>query len=80
MNLSTSDVKNASEEMTEGNKHILTEMEKLQSATEAIKESISGMHTGASRINRMGEALSAISGKVADNIQKIGSEIDLFKV
>ena len=80
MNLSTSDVKNASEEMTEGNKHILTEMEKLQSATEAIKESISGMHTGASRINRMGETLSAISGKVADNIQKIGSEIDLFKV
>ena len=80
MNSSTSEVKSAAAEMTEGNRQILSEMEKLQNATDAIKESISEMQTGAQRINQTGTALSAISGKVADNIQKIGSEIDLFKV
>ena len=80
MNNSTSEVKIASSEMTEGNKQILSEIEKLQTATDAIKDSIQEMHTGAQRINETGAALTAISGKVADNIKKIGSEIDLFKV
>ena len=80
MNSSTMEVKNASGEMTEGNKQILAEMEKLQNATDAIKESIQEMQIGAQRINETGSTLSSISGKVGVNIQKIGSEIDLFKV
>ncbi len=80
MNSSTSEVKSAAAEMTEGNKQILSEMEKLQNATDAIKESISEMQAGAQHINQTGTALASISGKVAENIQKIGSEIDLFKV
>ncbi len=80
MNSSTSEVKNASAEMTEGNRQILSEMEKLQNATDAIKESITEMQIGAQRINQTGAALSMISGKVADSIEEIGSEIDLFKV
>ena len=80
MNNSTSEVKVASAEMTEGNKQILSEIQKLQTATDLIKESIHEMHTGAQRINETGAALSTISGKVADNIKKIGEEIDLFKV
>ena len=80
MNSSTSEVKSASTEMTEGNRQILEEMKKLQDATDSIRESISEMQTGTQRINLTGTTLSSISGKVADNIQKIGSEIDLFKV
>ena len=80
MNSSTSEVKSASAEMTEGNRQILSEMEKLQNATDAIKESITEMQIGAQRINETGASLSSISGKVADSIEKIGSEIDLFKV
>ncbi len=80
MNNSTSEVRSASGEMTEGNKHILAEIQKLQLATDTMKGSIEEMHIGAERINETGAALSTISGVVADNIKKIGSEIDLFKV
>ena len=80
MNNSTSEVRSASSEMTEGNKHILSEVQKLQMATDTMKGSIEEMHIGAERINETGADLSTISGKVANNIKKIGSEIDLFKV
>ena len=80
MNDSTSEVRAASGEMTEGNKHILSEIQKLQIATETMKDSIQEMHSGAQRINETGAALSNISGQVAENINKIGAEIDLFKV
>jgi len=80
MNDSTSEVRAASKEMTEGNKHILSEIQNLQVATDTIKGSIQEMHTGAVRINSTGSALSEISGKMAENIRQIGSEIDLFKV
>ena len=80
MNNSTSEVKVASAEMSEGNKQILSQIEKLQGATDTIRGSIHEMQVGAQRINETGAALSTISGKVGDNISKIGSEIDLFKV
>ena len=80
MNDSTSEVRSASNEMTEGNKHILAEIQKLQVSTDTMKASIEEMHVGAERINETGATLSSISGKVADSIKQIGSEIDLFKV
>ena len=80
MNESTSEVRFASSEMMNGNKHILEEVHKLQDATDAMKDSIHEMHIGADRINETGATLSTISSQVADNIKKIGSEIDLFKV
>lgn len=80
MNNSTSEVRVASAEMMNGNKHILAEVQKLQDATFAMRDSIKEMHAGADRINETGASLSSISSKVADNIRKIGSEIDLFKV
>ena len=80
MNNSTAEVHSASSEMTEGNKHILSEIQKLQMATDVMKDSIQEMHTGAERINETGAALSGISGKVAENIKQMGTEIDLFKV
>ncbi len=80
MNDSTAEVRSASAEMTEGNKHILGEIQKLQIATDTMKGSIEEMHVGAERINATGSELSLISGKVGENIKKIGTEIDLFKV
>ena len=80
MNNSTSEVKYASEEMTEGNKHIQSEIDKLQMSTDSMKGSIDEMQIGIERMNATSAALSVIAGTVADNIKKIGSEIDLFKV
>ena len=80
MNNSTSEVRVASAEMMNGNKHILAEVQKLQDATFAMRDSINEMQAGAERINETGASLSSISSKVADNIRKIGSEIDLFKI
>ena len=80
MNNSTTEVRSASQEMTEGNKHILSEIQKLQVATDTMKDSIEEMQIGAERINRTGAELSTISSQVGNNIKKIGSEIDLFKV
>ena len=54
MNNSTSEVRAASGEMTEGNKHILSEIQKLQNATDTMKDSIQEMHVGAERINQTG--------------------------
>jgi methyl-accepting chemotaxis protein len=80
MNNSTSEVRSASSEMSEGNKHILNEISKLQEATDTMKGSIDEMHIGVERMNSTSAALTVIAGTVADNIKKIGSEIDLFKV
>ncbi len=80
MNNSTMEVKSASGEMTAGNRHILDQIEKLQTVTDKIKDSIEEMHIGAEGINQTGATLSTISGKVTENIKKIGSEINLFKV
>ena len=80
MNNSTAEVKTASAEMSEGNRQILAEIQKLQMATDTIKDSIQEMQAGAEHINQTGAELYNISGKMADNIKQIGSEIDLFKV
>ena len=59
---------------------VLAEIQKLQMATDTIKDSIQEMQAGAEHINQTGAELYNISGKMADNIKQIGSEIDLFKV
>ena len=80
MNNSTSEVHAASDEMAEGNKHILNEIQSLQQSTDSMKGSIEEMQIGIERMNATAAALSVISGTVGDNIKRIGSEIDLFKV
>ena len=80
MNNSTSEVRNASAEMAEGNKAILEEVRNLQSSTAAIKESMSQMSAGATKINETGIALSEVSEKIQKSIDKIGAQIDQFKV
>ncbi len=80
MNDSTVEVRTASAEMSEGNKHILREVQNLQNATATMKESIGEMSAGARKINETGAALSDIANVMQDSINKIGDEIDLFKV
>ena len=80
MNNSTSEVRTASAEMAEGNKQILKEVQKLQEASNQIKFSITEMSNGATKINDTGIALSEISDVMTGSIEKIGNEIDQFKV
>ena len=80
MNNSTLEVKNASVEMAEGNKAILEEMKNLQNTTITIKDSMNQMSNGARKINETGQALNGVSEKITESIEKIGSQIDQFKV
>ena len=80
MNDSTAEVKTAGEEMKSGNQMILKEVQNLQDTTIVIKQSMTEMSEGAKGMNKTSAALSDISAKVHDSIQKIGQEIDQFKV
>ena len=52
----------------------------LQDTTTVIKESMQEMSAGAKDMNGTSAALSDISSKVHYSIQKIGKEIDQFRV
>ena len=80
MNDSTVEVKNASEEMNKGNAMILDEVKQLQDATLQMKNGMDEVRAGAQKINETGAALSGISSKVRSSIDRIGSQVDLFKV
>ena len=80
MNDSTAEVKTAGQEMKSGNQTILQEIHNLQDTTQVIKESMAEMSSGAKDMNGTSAALSDISSKVHYSIQKIGQEIDQFKV
>lgn len=60
--------------------HIKTQMTSLQSATENIQKSIEEMAHEATGINSTGAELGEMSFVMKDAIQKIGNQIDLFKV
>lgn len=80
MNDNTSEVRSASHEMSEGNRTILTEIQNLQTATGVIKDGMTEMTIGAEEMNKTSAQLSDISGKVNDSINRIGMQIDQFKV
>ncbi|MCR5762895.1 MAG: HAMP domain-containing protein [Treponema sp.] len=80
MNDSTIEVRNASQEMTDGNKAILEEVRRLQDATVTMKDSMTEMSTASRKINETGEALKDIANQMKGSIDKIGNQIDQFKV
>jgi len=80
MNDSTSEVRTASSEMSAGQKAILEEIGRLQEATVSMKERMSEMAGGAEKIKETGTALGGISANVKGAIDRIGSQIDQFKV
>ena len=80
MNDSTLEVRNASKEMNEGNKVILAEVQHLQDTTGIMKSSMDDMHDGAQRITEVGTALSDITQHIEDSIERMGNQVDMFKV
>ena len=79
MNDSTEEVRSASVEMANGNRMILEEVHHLQSASVAMKDGMDEMSTGAKKINDTGANLAEMSRQITSAIEKIGSQIDLFR-
>ena len=80
MNDGSQEVKCASDEMQEGNKLILSEVQHLQDVTINMKSSMDEMSVGARKINETGAVLTEVSDKMKESIIKIGNQIDEFKV
>ena len=80
MNDSTVDVHKSSKEMSKRNENISTEMQSLQEVTENMKSGMEEMSGGAQQITQSSSSLVAYCHNVKDSIDKIGSQIDLFKV
>ena len=59
---------------------ILKEVQMLQNAALTMKESMEEMSVGARKINETGAALSEVSNQIKDSINKIGVQVDKFKV
>ena len=80
MNESTSDVRASSQDMAMRNEEIMKEIRSLQDMTRQMSANMTQMSEGAERISETEESLSLISQRVKESIDKIGSEIDLFKI
>ncbi len=80
MNDSTMEVQLASKSMSSKNEHIMKEMNSLKNITSSMKENMDEMSAGARKINETGVALRDISNEVQNSINKIGGQVDLFKV
>ena len=80
LNNSTIEVRNSSHEMQARNSQIVEEMENLYETTKVMNNSMEEMAVGAQKINQTGATLSEISSQVKGSINKIGEQVDLFKV
>ncbi len=80
LNNSTITVRNSSHEMLDRNSKIVEEMEHLYESTKMMNNSMEEMAVGARKINETGATLGEISSQVRDSINKIGDQVDLFKV
>ena len=80
MNSSQSDVQDASKEMENKNATILNEMSSLREASALMQEGMNEMSASARNVEESGGKLLGISQDVHAAINKIGSQIDLFKV
>ena len=80
LNNSTISVRNSSHEMLERNSKIVEEMEHLYESTKMMNTSMEEMAVGARKINETGATLNEISSQVKGSIDKIGEQVDLFKV
>ena len=70
----------AAKDVSGRNENIKMQMRSLQSATENIQSSVGDMATEATGINHTGSQLENMSVVMKDAIDKIGGQIDLFKV
>lgn len=80
LNSSTSEVRNSSQEMSGRNRQIVKDMTILKESTDMMNTSMEEMSVGARKINETGSTLSEIAHQVRNSINKIGAQVDLFKV
>ncbi len=80
MNDSTTEVRTAASEMSAGQKAILDEITELENVTSEMKNKVQEMSSGAKNISDTGKELSEISRNVKTSIERIGNQIDQFKV
>ena len=80
MNDSTVEVQKSSKDMSAQSTSIVGEMNSLRDSTEAMNASMDEMMTGARQINENSATMSDMAGHVKGAIDKIGSQIDMFKV
>ncbi len=80
MNDNTIEVRNSSKEMAVQSDAVVNDMTALKETTEDMANSMEEMAIGAQKINETGASLNEISNTVKQAIDKIGAQVDLFKV
>jgi len=80
MSDSTGNVRSAAEEMSAGSQQILQEVARLKDSSGSLNGSVGEINSSARKISETGSALTDISVEMNRSIQKIGEEIDQFKV
>ncbi|MGP1576693.1 MAG: methyl-accepting chemotaxis protein [Treponema sp.] len=76
----TTEVQNGSEEMLKGGEGVAFEMQKLESLTRIITESMNEMSAGAVQINKAVQNVNEITQKNKASIERLGIEVSKFKV
>ena len=80
MNDTTVEVQRSSKMMNDQKNAVTDGMSQLSDVTAVMKSGMEEISIGARRINETGIALTEISGKVQEAIDKIGLQVDLFTV
>ena len=80
INTVTTEVQAGSEEMLKGGEGVAEEMQKLDSLTRVITESMNEMASGAIQINNAVQEVSEITQKNKRSIESLAEEVSKFKV
>ncbi|MBQ3838008.1 MAG: hypothetical protein II814_12900, partial [Treponema sp.] len=80
LNNNSTQVKQSSNEMTQGSQAILHEVEMLENATGGMKRGMEDMKTGAAMISNVSDQLQSLAVEMQNAIDSIGNELGQFKV
>ena len=80
MNNSTSEVRGAAEEMNRGGQAIMKDVHNLQDSMNNIQSAVEEITSGTDYVNASTGRLRIIAGSLEESIEKIGDDVNLFKV
>ena len=80
MNNSTTEVRGAAQEMTRGGELIMKDVQQLQESMDSINNAVSEINSGADYVNDTTNKLKDISTTLTDSINRIGEDVNKFKV
>ena len=80
INTVTTEVQAGSEEMLKGGESMAKEMQKLDSLTRIISESMNGMASGAVQINNAVQEVNELTQKNKRSIANLAEEVEKFKI